>query len=70
MKIRITGGGIHGADGEIPIGTELTLKEEPTAWAGRYEIIGKDAPKDAAPVTNPAQDDDKPARRTRAAKDA
>lgn len=39
MKIKITAGGIYGADGaEIPIGTEFTVKEEPTAWAGRYEV--------------------------------
>ncbi|MCX8282475.1 hypothetical protein OSJ77_19985 [Phyllobacterium sp. 0TCS1.6C] len=39
MKIKITKGGIFGADGEIAVGTTLTVKEEPTGWAGRYEII-------------------------------
>ncbi|MBB3144930.1 hypothetical protein FHS21_001331 [Phyllobacterium trifolii] len=53
MKIKITKGGIYGVDGEIAIGTVLTVKEEPTDWVGRYEIIsglteGKTA------VTNPA----------------
>lgn len=39
-RIKITAGGIYGADGkEIPVGTELTVKAEPTAWAGRYETI-------------------------------
>ena len=55
MKIRITAGGIFGADGEIPIGTEIELKSAPDAWAGRYEVIGKDAPKDAKAVANPAK---------------
>lgn len=55
MKIKITAGGIYGGDGiEIPLGTEFTVKEEPTAWAGRYEVTtglteGKTA------VTNPAK---------------
>lgn len=40
MRIKITKGGIFGADGEIPVGTELTVKDEPTGWAGRYEVIG------------------------------
>lgn len=50
MKIKITKGGLYGAEGEIPVGTELTVKEEPKAWAGRYEVVsgGKTA------VTNPA----------------
>jgi hypothetical protein len=42
MRIKITGGGIYGNDGEIPIGTEVTVKEEPTGWAGRYEVISGD----------------------------
>ncbi|EJU15163.1 hypothetical protein LH128_00230 [Sphingomonas sp. LH128] len=71
MKIRITAGGIYGAKGEIAIGTEFEVKEAPKGWDGRYEIIGKDAPKEAVPVTNPAKGDadDKPARRVRTAKD-
>ena len=47
MKIRIkapytgaTSSGIYGADAkEIEIGTELTVKEEPIGWAGRYDVI-------------------------------
>ncbi|MDX0610770.1 hypothetical protein GOC90_25440 [Sinorhizobium medicae] len=39
MKIRITRGGIFGKDGEIAVGTELDVKEEPKGWAGRYEVI-------------------------------
>lgn len=51
MRIKITGGGIYDGQGkEIPIGTELTLKDEPTAWAGRYETVGKTDGKE--PVTN------------------
>lgn len=53
VTIRITKGGIYGAQGAIPIGTELTLSEEPSAWKGRYEVIsGKPSPQ-AKPVTNP-----------------
>ena len=51
MKIRITAGGIHGVDGEIAIGTELTVTDEPTGWHGRYVVLA-DAGADAAPVTN------------------
>ena len=36
MKIWITKGGIFGAKGEIAVGTELDVKDEPTGWAGRY----------------------------------
>jgi hypothetical protein len=43
MKILITGGGIYGAEGELPVGTQLTLDDEPTAWAGRYQILDPDA---------------------------
>lgn len=50
MRIEITKGGIYGAQGEIPVGTELTVKEEPKAWAGRYRVIGKTDGKTA--VTN------------------
>lgn len=46
VRIEITGdaergSGIYGADGkQIPVGTELTLKEEPKGWAGRYRVLG------------------------------
>lgn len=59
MKIKITKGGIYGADGEIAIGTTLTVKEEPTGWAGRYEVISGDT-KDKEPVLNPKKTDDTP----------
>lgn len=45
MRIRITKPGIHvgtskeNPTGELKVGTEITLKEEPKGWAGRYEII-------------------------------
>lgn len=55
MLIQITGGGIYASDGsEIPVGTELSLKAEPTAWAGRYVVLSDDAGK--TPVVNPAAD--------------
>lgn len=50
MKIEITAGGIYGANGEIPVGTELTVKEAPLGWAGRYRVVGKTEGK--TPVTN------------------
>ena len=39
MRIKITKGGIFGAQGEIEIGTEIDLDQEPTGWVGRYEVI-------------------------------
>lgn len=44
MKIKITKGGIYGAEGEIKVGTVFTVESEPEGWAGRYEVIsgGKD----------------------------
>lgn len=55
MRIRITGTGIFGKDGEIAVGTEFTVKEEPTGWAGRYEILSGGGEGDVA-ITNPAGD--------------
>lgn len=40
VRIRITAGGIYGAAGEVPVGTEVELAEEPLAWAGRYVVLG------------------------------
>lgn len=39
MKIEITGRGIYNSNGEIEVGTVLDVKEEPTAWAGRYRVV-------------------------------
>ena len=56
MKIEIIAPGIYNSKGEeIEVGTELTVKEEPTAWAGRYRVIADT--KGKTPVTNPAKDD-------------
>lgn len=52
IRIQITAGGIYGADGkEIPVGTELAVKEEPKGWAGRYAVLSDSKGKKA--VTNP-----------------
>lgn len=59
MRIKITKPGIFGQDGEIPVGTEIDVKDEPKGWAGRYEVIGK-APKNATAVTNDGKGSDKP----------
>lgn len=55
MRIEITAGGIYGAEGEIPVGTELTVKAEPKGWAGRYRVIGRGADGRTA-ITNPADE--------------
>lgn len=55
MKIEITAGGIYGAKGEIPVGTIIDVKEEPTGWAGRYRVVGRTEGK--TPVTNPKVDE-------------
>jgi hypothetical protein len=55
MRIKITKPGIYGADGEIPVGTELDVKSEPKGWDGRYEVIGKTEGK--AEVNNGKYDD-------------
>ncbi|MDP1599012.1 hypothetical protein [Phenylobacterium sp.] len=56
MKIKITAAGIFDGEGrEVPIGTEVTLTEEPTGWAGRYTILSGDATDDEkVAVINPA----------------
>lgn len=54
MKIKITAGGIFDAEGkEIPVGTELTVAEEPTPWAGRYTTLSGSG-EGATLVVNPA----------------
>lgn len=50
MKIEITGHGIFGATGEIPIGSIVEVKEEPLGWKGRYRVVGRTEGK--TPVTN------------------
>lgn len=66
MKIRIkapytgaTSSGIYGADAmELEIGTELTVKEEPIGWAGRYDVIDSSDAKDKGgktAIVNPAE---------------
>lgn len=58
VKIQITAGGIYGADGELPIGHEMDLESEPTAWAGRYVVLSdtKGEKGGKTPVTNPKAD--------------
>ncbi|WP_435170819.1 HeH/LEM domain-containing protein [Falsirhodobacter sp. 1013] len=50
MRIRITKPGIYGSTGEVAVGTEFDVKEEPTGWAGRYDVIG--AGEGGEPVLN------------------
>lgn len=54
MRIKIIAGGIYDGEGkEVPIGTHLTVSEEPAAWAGRFEIISDDDG-DKTAITNDA----------------
>lgn len=53
MRIKITKGGLYGSAGEIAVGTELTVKEEPKGWKGRYEVISGST-EGKEPVVNPA----------------
>ena len=52
MRIRIISKGLYSSTGPVAVGTEIDVAEEPTAWNGRYEVIG-DASRDAQPVTAP-----------------
>jgi len=53
MRIKVTKPGIYNSAGqEIAAGTELTVKKEPTGWAGRYETISASSEKKES-VTNP-----------------
>jgi hypothetical protein len=53
MKIRITAGGIYGRDGEVPVGAEFDIADEPPAgWAGRYEIVSGNPAPNAVPIAN------------------
>lgn len=53
MRIRITEKGIYGAGGEIPVGTEIEVKEAPKGWDGRFAVIS-DKAEGETPVVNPA----------------
>lgn len=56
MRIRVIKPGIYGADGQIPVGTEFSIKGEvPAGWAGRVEVIQADPKPEAKAVTNPAK---------------
>ena len=52
MRIRITSGGIFGAKGEVPVGTEFDVKDVPAGWAGRYQVVSRDPSPGSTPVTN------------------
>lgn len=53
VRIQITKRGVYGAQGPIPIGTEIDLNEEPKGWAGRYIVLSNSKGKKG--VTNPAE---------------
>lgn len=59
MRIKITKPGIFANNGvETAVGTELDVRDEPTAWAGRYEVISGGGGKTA--VVNPKTGAPKP----------
>lgn len=58
VTIKITAGGIFGAEGEVPVGTEITLSEEPKGWDGRYVVISGAKADQKVAVTNPAKSED------------
>lgn len=48
QRIRITGPGIFGAEGEIAVGSEFDINGDlPAGWKGRAEVVGE-APKEGA----------------------
>ncbi|MGA0540722.1 hypothetical protein [Neotabrizicola sp. VNH66] len=55
QKIEIISGGIYGANGEYPIGTELEVAAVPDGWASKVRIVKAKAAADAKAVTNPAK---------------
>jgi hypothetical protein len=55
MRIEITGRGIYGPGGEIEVGTQIDVTEEPVGLAGRYRVISDE--KGKTPVTNPLDHD-------------
>lgn len=61
VKIRIEaagpglGSGLFGLDGEIPVGTEIDLTEEPTGWGGRYTVLSRSDDPAQTAITNPAK---------------
>lgn len=57
MKIRVIAGGIFGQDGEIPVGTEFSIKGDvPESWAKKVAVL-EEAAADAVAVTNPKKAD-------------
>lgn len=58
MKIEITAGGIYGADGEVKIGTIVTVNEKPKGWEGRYRVVSGDDDEGKDAVINPDLDRD------------
>lgn len=56
MKIKVTERGLFGANGEIAVGTEFTVKEMPKTWAAKAIQIGAGVPEGAELTVNPAAD--------------
>lgn len=55
MRIRITRAGLYGADGAVPVGTEIDVSEAPKHLDGRYEIVTGSATAKKVAITNPAK---------------
>lgn len=56
MKIRITSRGIYGVNGELAIGSEHEVSSAiPPGWRQKVLVLDE-APVEALPVTNPADE--------------
>jgi hypothetical protein len=55
MRIEITGRGIYGPAGEVPVGTIIETSAEPTGLDGRYRVLSDE--KGKTPVINPLDHD-------------
>lgn len=69
VTIRITQRGVYRGDGMVPVGTEITLDQEPTAWTNKYVVVNSAKPKTLevstpAPTPEPEQEE-RPKRRGR-----
>lgn len=65
MRIKVTKGGLYGANGEIPVGTTATVKDIPESWKHFVTVLEDDPSEDheaitgeETEVTEPSSDED------------
>lgn len=51
MRIKVTKGGLYGANGEIPVGTTATVKDIPESWKHFVTVLEGDPSEDHEAVT-------------------